>query len=381
MRMLLFVSDYPPYGNTSAIHYFAREWVKTGNEVYVVYGCQRLIFPLYLFAGQKDRRTSTGKVEQYDLEGVHVLKLPIVRLIPKKRYISLLIRARAKEEMKKAIKEWGQFDVIVSHFCSNHLFLVEEAKKLLNCPVVSVFHSCDITDQITAKKIIDGSDMIGARSAQIESCLKEQTGYKGKIVRVISGVPKEYIKGKRERLTQGKYRFIYVGKLIKRKHVSEILDAFSRIDQTYDYQLEIVGDGLEKAKLEAKANCLGLEGKVVFTGTLNRDEVAARMAASDCFIMISEDETFGLVYLEAMASGCLVVGSRGEGIDGIIVDGENGFLVKPGDAGELYEKILEIMNMGPVERKELIDRGYETVVNLTDEKVARSYIEEIEAIL
>lgn len=52
------------------------------------------------------------------------------------------------------------------------------------------------------------------------------------------------------------------------------------------------------------------------------------MLASDCFIMISKNEAFGLVYLEAMSAGCITIASRGEGFDGVIIHGVNGFYVK-----------------------------------------------------
>ena len=81
------------------------------------------------------------------------------------------------------------------------------------------------------------------------------------------------------------------------------------------------------------------------------------MKKSDVFVMPSAPETFGLVYLEAMASGCIVVGAKGWGIDGLIKNGFDGYLVEPRDIDALknflltcllkirlkYEKIVEIL--------------------------------------
>ena len=63
------------------------------------------------------------------------------------------------------------------------------------------------------------------------------------------------------------------------------------------------------------------------------------MQMSECFIMVSKNETFGLVYLEAMLQGCIVVASKNEGIDGIIIHGENGFLCNAGDVNELTKNL------------------------------------------
>lgn len=55
--------------------------------------------------------------------------------------------------------------------------------------------------------------------------------------------------------------------------------------------------------------------------------------------MPSYPEGFGIVYLEAMASGCVTIGTKGEGIDGFIRDGENGFLVPPDDVDAIVQTI------------------------------------------
>ena len=70
--------------------------------------------------------------------------------------------------------------------------------------------------------------------------------------------------------------------------------------------------------------------------------------------MVSENETLGLVYLEVMAQGCIPVGSRGEAIDGIIVDGRNGFLVNPNNEEDLCLVILKINKMDKEKKGESI---------------------------
>lgn len=72
------------------------------------------------------------------------------------------------------------------------------------------------------------------------------------------------------------------------------------------------------------------------------------------WFMVSENETLGLVYLEVMAQGCIPVGSRGEAIDGIIVDGRNGFLVNPNNEEDLCLVILKINKMDKEKKGESI---------------------------
>lgn len=84
------------------------------------------------------------------------------------------------------------------------------------------------------------------------------------------------------------------------------------------------------------------------------------MRQSDIFVLPSVGETFGMVYLEAMASGCIVVGTKDDGIDGIIKDGENGFLTFP-ISDEIRKNLLKIKNMGDDRLKALSYNSFSTV--------------------
>ena len=93
--------------------------------------------------------------------------------------------------------------------------------------------------------------------------------------------------------------------------------------------------------------------------------------------MISEEETFGLVYLEAMSMGCITIASRNEGMEGIIEDGVNGFLCKAGDEHELSEIINRVNGMSIEELMCISNKARETAEKLTDEKVAQLYFNQL----
>ena len=125
---------------------------------------------------------------------------------------------------------------------------------------------------------------------------------------------------------------ISVGTLKARKCMDRTLEAFARLAGEYpDATLTIVGIGEMEAQLRARIAELGLAGRVTLTGGLPHAEVLARMAKSDLFVLPSWGEGYGIVYIEAMAAGCIAVGAEGEGIEDTITDGENGFLVPAGD--------------------------------------------------
>jgi len=165
------------------------------------------------------------------------------------------------------------------------------------------------------------------------------------------------------------FTIVYAGMLIPLKKVDVTLRALALLKDRYAFRFVIIGDGEEREALETLAAELGIAERVEFRGRVKRHEVLAEMGKADCFAMASSPETFGLTYLEAMACGCYTIGSKGEGIDGVIVSGENGVLVTPDNVEEMAEA-LELYFTDPDAVKEMVRRGIETANSLTEEKVA-----------
>ena len=82
-----------------------------------------------------------------------------------------------------------------------------------------------------------------------------------------------------------------------------------------------------------------------------------------------------------MAQGCLTIASRKEGFDGIIIDGENGFLCNAGDVDDLAATIQRIRTMSPEQRKRISENAVLTARGLTDTKAATFYLEELKRIM
>lgn len=90
------------------------------------------------------------------------------------------------------------------------------------------------------------------------------------------------------------------------------LEAFARLADEYpDATLTIVGIGEMEEQIRARIEQLGLQSRVTLTGGLPHEEVLRRMAQSDLFVLPSWGEGYGIVYIEAMAAGCIAVGAKG----------------------------------------------------------------------
>ena len=117
------------------------------------------------------------------------------------------------------------------------------------------------------------------------------------------------------------------------------------------------------------------DNSIIFRGRMSREATIEKMRESDVFLMVSSPETFGLVYIEAMAQGCITIGSRNEGIDGVIRDGENGFLVKPRNIEELKECLEKIVFMSKEQKQEIVHSAYRDASKMTDENMANKYLQ------
>ena len=104
------------------------------------------------------------------------------------------------------------------------------------------------------------------------------------------------------------FGFISVGMLDRKKGFDVLLHAFAELIKTSpEARLTICGDGAERAALEKLRGELGLAERVTFTGGVSREEVARRLRENQAFVLPSRTETFGVVYVEAMACGLPIV--------------------------------------------------------------------------
>jgi glycosyltransferase involved in cell wall biosynthesis len=128
------------------------------------------------------------------------------------------------------------------------------------------------------------------------------------------------------------------------KGVDEVLEAMPRLLRSEPRLMYVVGgEGDDRARLERKAAQLGVARQVVFTGFIAENEKPEHYRLADAYVMPSRGEGFGFVFLEAMASGLPVVGSKIDGGREALLEGRLGRLVDPDDAADLDRAILEAL--------------------------------------
>lgn len=123
-------------------------------------------------------------------------------------------------------------------------------------------------------------------------------------------------------------------------------------------ELVVVGDGSDRARLEARARHAGPEQAIRFTGFLDRDALDRVYEAADVFVLPSRGEGFGLVYLEAMSRRLPCIGSIHDAAAEVIVNGATGLLVDLDRRGDLGRAIVRLLTDASL-RQELGGAGYE----------------------
>ncbi len=125
------------------------------------------------------------------------------------------------------------------------------------------------------------------------------------------------------------------------KRVDDVVRIFARIREAHPARLVFIGDGPERVMASELAESLGIASDVVFLGKL--ESVANLLAGADLFLLPSEQESFGLVALEAMASGVPVVGTGESGLQEVVDHGLTGFLHPVGAVDDMAASGLRLL--------------------------------------
>jgi N-acetyl-alpha-D-glucosaminyl L-malate synthase BshA len=139
----------------------------------------------------------------------------------------------------------------------------------------------------------------------------------------------------------GEKVLLHISNFRKVKRILDLIQVFDLVNRRLPSRLLLVGEGPELNAARDLVRGLDLEERVHFLG--KQDEVAPLYQASDLFLLVSEKESFGLVALEAMASGVPVIGSTAGGIPEVVEDGVTGFLFPVGDIADMAQAAIRLL--------------------------------------
>lgn len=381
---ILFVTNLYPYDvnleqdkNTKALFNISKLWDED----------LEVIRPLFLPTEFKDLvNKKVYKENKVLVNNVIVHVVPIWKIPKRNNYFyKPLIKHVKRNQMDP--------DVIITHRLHCAIGAAKLAR-IYNKPLILGLHYADVLHLRSGimknyyQGIFKQAAFIACRSQSIlKEAMKIFPQYKEKYFIAFSGIEKSIINPIEDTLkkiqewknNERPIRFITAATLKKLKNIDVNLRALSRLDKSIEWEYYILGDGPERTFLENLVCELGISKRVFFLGKKTREEVLAYMEKSDVFVMVSEPETFGLSYIEAMAKGCIVIGAFNNGIDGVVQDGQNGFLCTPRSIEEIADKMEGIVVMDIGKLTDLTLKINQTIINFTEDKAAQAYLKRVKA--
>lgn len=156
--------------------------------------------------------------------------------------------------------------------------------------------------------------------------------------------------------------FLLLGRVAQEKSMDYSIRGFAQYHKKHpkeDIKLLVVGDGPQRNELELLTHQLGIEKLCDFIGKVPASEVPFYYHLADIYTSASITETQGLTFMEAMASGTIVLARFDANLTDTIIDGETGYFFT--DEEGFVTKAERILTLSPAEKKELIDNAYRTV--------------------
>jgi L-malate glycosyltransferase len=294
------------------------------------------------------------------------------------------------------VAEAERLDLLHVHYAIPHSISAILARESLKpnryLPVITTLHGTDITlvgaDRsylpITRYGIVQ-SDGVTAISHYLKHATKEIFQFDDITVVPNFVCQTDYmrhpVEGLRRQLAPGgEVLLVHVSNFRPVKRPVDCIEILARVlHKNVDARLVMVGDGSERTNAEHRARCLDIFDKCSFVG--KQPKIVDYLSASDVLLLPSEQESFGLAALEAMACEVPVVASRVGGVPEVVSDGETGFLSEVGDVEKMADDAARLLGDADF-RHEMGKRARESAVSrYRTDIVIPQYIKFYEAVL
>jgi N-acetyl-alpha-D-glucosaminyl L-malate synthase BshA len=336
--MKIGITCYPTYGGSGAIATeLGIELAQRGHEIHFISYAQPFRLPHFM--------------ERVYFHEVETTRYP---LFEHNNY-SLSLAAMMHEVAIRA-----RLDLLHVHYAIPHATSAWIAREMLGekhpLKIVTTLHGTDITLVGQERSYFDitrfsiqKSDGITAVSDYLKRETVERFNVPGDSIEVIHNFvePGLYDRAaykchKDAFLPPGEMLVMHVSNFRPVKRIADVVRIFARIHKQVPSKLVFVGDGPERPVATAEADALGITDRVIFLG--KQDSVAELLACADLLLLPSASESFGLVALEAMASGVPVVASRAGGVPEVVEDGVTGHLGEIGDVEAMADAGIDILS-------------------------------------
>jgi N-acetyl-alpha-D-glucosaminyl L-malate synthase BshA len=293
------------------------------------------------------------------------------------------------------VAETEKLDLLHVHYAIPHsisaILARESLKPNIKLPVITTLHGTDITlvgaDRsylpITRYGIVQ-SDGVTAISHYLKQATEETFGFdKIEVIpNFICGTDyqKHEVPSLRAKLSpDGLPLMAHVSNFRPVKRPIDCIEILARVLKQTKARLVMVGDGSERSQAEHRARCLGVQEYCSFVG--KQPKIVDYLSAADVLLLPSEQESFGLAALEAMACEVPVIASRVGGLPEVVDDGETGYLSAVGDVEKMSADAIELLEDETL-RREMGSRARESALaRYSTDQIIPQYINFYERVL
>jgi glycosyltransferase involved in cell wall biosynthesis len=298
--------------------------------------------------------------ESYVDEGITTLVTPFPSL-PKMPNRARRIRLnKGKQLFKKYINENKIPDIIHVHsFLAGELAIWIKDK--YNIPYVVTEHSSSferkllsISNTKLARNVFENSNCNIAVSKSLSDAIK--CYFKELDFKIVPNIIDTNFFSLKDKKEKNHFQFINIAHLNKNKNQLHLIKSFTKsFKGNLKYKLLIVGQGPERNTLEQCINYNNMNSQIKLFGGANRQEVKDLLHQSDCFVLSSKVETFGVVIVEAMSCGLPILSTKCGGPDSIITNDSLGILCSQENLSEKMKYISQQKFGGNIIRKHVIN--------------------------
>lgn len=317
----------------------ALELQKAGVKVTVAYN---EVWPLTMLGKIHEEKGLKYNVE----DGLKTYRYKNYNYIPKNSLMFKVFNKRMEKLYKEIVKKEGAIDIIHAQSSLWGGISAAYIAEKYNIPLVITEHSSVERGPYVKKSYIP---FICDSYKKAQKVITVGNGLKNEI-ESLSGRQDIEVIGNlvdlskftiKKRIKNEKFIFFSLAFLEGEKGFDTLIKSFAKKFKDKEAVLYIGGDGSQRSWLEALTVENGVKDQIIFLGALSRDDVSKWMNKCDCFVLPSRYETFGVVYIEALASGRPVIGALNGGAEDII-NNLNGYLIPIDDIDILAEKMIEV---------------------------------------
>ena len=306
---------------------------------------QKVIVADATFQGRADYFSKRCfKLQKYDDDGVltYSYVVPALGAFKSKDGGSGRYYKNLKKIYKRITADGYQIDLIHAHSYLPAGTAAVRLGKEENIPVVVTEHSSAVLEKDLTpyrvnllKNVVRDSSTFICVSNALKKAVLELISKERELVVIPNAVSKKF---SCENVEKGdKFTFISIGNLVESKRFDLTIKAFAEsFAGNHKIQLKILGDGILRESLQLLAQKYNVEEQVVFEGRVSRESVIQELRNSNLFVLPSDYETFGVVYIEAMACGLPVIATKNGGAEDIVSE-DTGYLIERNNMEQLAQ--------------------------------------------